>query len=224
MLFTAWKMAVCPPRASASRSARAFTSAPAVSRTRAQRVELNSAHTCRAETPRQEVKAHKGLSFRCRFSLDLERSAWSLSSSSSRTASSSGSPTSAPASSMTCKHSGNREDRRYISIGASIGRLPLIGLVGLTPAASTARIPSGESSSNSPNKSASVAKSASSGDHSRQHPAGASRGASHTGIPAWSPGPLPIPLVVAGMRTSPEVLHKGQRGFEPEYKRFSSLN
>lgn len=158
MLFTAWKMGVCPPRPSASRSARAFTSAPAVSRTRAQRVELNSAHTCRAETPRQEVKAHRGLSFRCRFSLDLARSARSFWSSSSRTASSSGSPSSAPTSSMTCKHSENREDRRYISINVSIGRLPLIGSVGLTPAARTARIPAGECSSNSPDRSASVAK------------------------------------------------------------------
>ena len=178
MLFTAWKMGVCPPRPSASCSARAFTSAPAAIRTRAQRVELNSAHTCSAETPRQEVKAHKGFSFRCTRLLDSERSSRSFSSSSSRTAWSTGSPTSAPASSMTCKHSGNCADRRYISIRTSTGRLPLIGSVGLTPAASTPRIPSGECSSNAPDKSAAVAKAPPGCNRSRQHPAGASRGSS----------------------------------------------
>ena len=177
----------------------------------AQRVELNSALTCRAETPRQEVKAHKGSSFRCRFSLDSERSSRSFSSSSSRTAWSTGSPTSAPASSMTFKHSGNREDRRYISINTSTGRLPLIGSVGLTPAASTARIPSGECSSNSPNKSASVAKA----PPLAIIVAGTQRTKSWVvrlvrhGYSRLVARPLPIPLVVAGMRANPEVLHTG---------------
>ncbi len=42
------------------------------------------------------------------------------------------------------------------SIRISIGRLPLISFVGLTPAASTRRMPSGECTSNSPSRSASA--------------------------------------------------------------------
>src|SRR3954447_14701679 len=57
---------------------------------------------------------------------------------------------------MTCKHSANRGDRRYISISESIGRLPSIGSVGLTPAASDSRMPAGECSSNAPSRSAST--------------------------------------------------------------------
>ena len=89
-------------------------------------------------------------------SFDLARSPRSPASSSSRITWSSGSLIVAPASSRTCKHSANRGERRYISIRQSIGRLPLIGSVALTPAASKSRMPSGECSSNAPSRSASV--------------------------------------------------------------------
>ena len=120
---------------------------------RAQRVELNSAQIWSGETPRQDVKAHNGLNFRCRSHGDLARSLLSPASSSSRRASSSGSPTAAPASIITWRHSAKRGDRRYVSISESIGRRPLISSVGLTPAASKDRMSSGECSSNGPNSS-----------------------------------------------------------------------
>ena len=54
------------------------------------------------------------------------------------------------------QHSANRGDRRYIAISESIGRMPLIGSVGLIPAAKDSRMPSGEWVSNAPNRSASM--------------------------------------------------------------------
>jgi len=133
-----------------------FASTPFSRRTRAQRTELNSAQMCRADTPRQEVKAHNGFSFFARLPLDLATRPRSPASSSRRIAWSSGSPMLPPASSMICKHSANRGDRRYIPIRESIGRVPSMGSVGLTPPPSNSRMRSGECSSNAPSRSASI--------------------------------------------------------------------
>lgn len=62
----------------------------------------------------------------------------------------------APASSMTWRQSAKRGERKYASIRLSMGRLPLIGPVGLTPALSDARISPGECTSNAPKRSSSI--------------------------------------------------------------------